>query len=104
MLSHEPLELRDELVVTPESQIGLDALLDRREPQLLQPRRPVLGESLVREVAERRAAPQRERRSQELGCRRRVIVVERSATLVDEPLEAQGVDALGVDRERVSAA
>ena len=42
--------------------------------------------------------------AQELGGARRIVVGERGATLVDEPLEAQRVDALGVDHERVSAA
>ena len=37
MLGDERLELADELGVTAEREIGLDPLLERGEPQLLQP-------------------------------------------------------------------
>ena len=55
------LELRDEFVVAPECEVGVDAELDRTEPDLLEPRDRWPGELLVREVRERRAAPQRQR-------------------------------------------
>jgi hypothetical protein len=37
-LLHQPRELTDQLVVAPERQIRLDALLDRTETELLEPR------------------------------------------------------------------
>ena len=64
MLGDERLELADELGVTAERQVGVDPLLERRQPQLLQPRDLGLGERLVGEVGERRPAPQRERLAQ----------------------------------------
>ncbi len=69
LLAHEALELRHELDVTTETEVGLDALLDRGETQLLEPRGAVLREPLVGEIAQRRPAPQRQRRC--AGARRR---------------------------------
>ena len=51
----------DELGVAAEREVGVDTLLERAEPQLLEPRDLGLGERLVGEVGERRPAPQRER-------------------------------------------
>ena len=103
LLAHEALELRHQLDVTTETEVGLDALLDRGEAQLLEPRAAVLGEPLIGEIAQRPTAPQRQRRAQELGGAGRIVAGERSATLIQEPLEAQRVDALGVDGEGVPA-
>ena len=103
MLGHEALELRHEIVVAAEVEIGLDARLGRREAKLLEPRGVVLCESLMGELAERGPAPQRQGGSQQLGGARRVAVGERGATLAREPLEAQRVDLPGLDRQRVSA-
>ena len=72
VLAHQPFELGHEPGMTPEPEVSLDALFDRREPQLLQARRFVLREPLVRKLAERRPAPQRERRVQQRGGARRV--------------------------------
>ena len=61
MLGDERLELADELVVAPEREVRVDPELDRRQPDLLEPGDRRLGEALVGEVGERRAAPQRQR-------------------------------------------
>ena len=63
VLGDQRLELADELRVPAGGEVGVDALLERREPQLLQPRALGLRERLVGEVGERRPAPQRERLS-----------------------------------------
>jgi hypothetical protein len=59
VLAHERLELGDEVGMAAEREVGVDAVLERREPQLLQPRRLDAGELLV-ELRERRAAPHRQ--------------------------------------------
>ena len=61
VLADERLELADELGGATELELRLDPLLDRRQAKLLEPRRLVLGERLVREVGERRAAPELKR-------------------------------------------
>ena len=61
VLRHERLQLADELGMPPGGEIGFDALLERRQPELLEPRDLGLGERLVGQVGERGAAPERER-------------------------------------------
>ena len=59
----ERLELADHLAMEAELDVGSDPLFERVEPQLLQSSDLTLGELLPRQVAERRAAPERERRA-----------------------------------------
>ena len=61
MLADQRLELCHHLGMAAERELRLDQLLERRSPQLSQPRDLALGERLVREVRQRRAPPQRER-------------------------------------------
>src|SRR5262249_25767656 len=61
VLERERFELADELRVAPERQIGIDALLEHRQPELLEARDLDLRERLVGEVGERRASPERQR-------------------------------------------
>ena len=71
----------------PEREVRVDALLERREPQLLEPRDLRLRERLVGEVGERRATPEREGLTQLLRGRRGLA----AARLADQPLEARDV-------------
>ena len=83
MLANERLDLADDLGVPAAREIGLDPELERAHPQLLEPRDLRLRERLVREVPERRAAPERERLAKQLGRR----VRSRARRLAHEPLE-----------------
>ena len=83
MLGHEPVEIRDELLMPAEPQPGLAPPLDALEPELLQPQRLGSSEELAAELAENIASPQGEsacedgvrepvvRRRRALGDRRR---------------------------------
>ena len=57
MLAHQCLQLWDQCRVAPQREVGLDALLERDQPQLLEAGDVALCERLVREIRERRAAP-----------------------------------------------
>ena len=72
----ELLELPDQLGVAPAGEVGLDPLLERREPQLLEPRRRHQSECLEQEVGECRATPECKRVSQQCRCRLRSAVGE----------------------------
>ncbi len=52
MLGHERLQLSNEVSVTGEGKVGLDPLLQDREPQLLESHNLPLRERLVRDVGE----------------------------------------------------
>src|SRR3954465_3891342 len=58
MLAHQRLELAAPPRGTAERQFGVHALLDRHQPQLLEPGDLSLRERLVGEVRPRRPAPQ----------------------------------------------
>jgi hypothetical protein len=60
MLLHDPLEVADQLRVATERELCLDHLLVSGQAQVLEARDLRLGERLVREVGQRRTAPQRE--------------------------------------------
>jgi hypothetical protein len=68
MAGHECLELRHQLGVAPEREVGLDTKLDRAESHLLQPRDLGLSELLVGQVPERRPSPEGECLAQLLRC------------------------------------
>ncbi len=78
----------DHVVVAAELDLGLDAVLERGEPELVEPRDLRLEEALVREVGERRAAPERERVPERGGALRG----RKRPRVVHEPLEATSVD------------
>ena len=65
--------------VPAERELGLDALLERGQPHLLEPLDRDLRERLVGEVGERRAAPERERLAQEIDAASRLAARERLA-------------------------
>ena len=61
MLADERLQLTDKLGVASQSQVGIDPVGDSRNPQLVQPADRGLGERLVVDIGERRAAPHAQR-------------------------------------------
>ena len=61
------LQLADQVGMPAAGQLGVDALLERRQPQLLEPQDLRLRERLVGEVGERRAPPQGQRLAQLRG-------------------------------------
>src|SRR5262249_8372051 len=81
VLGDERLQLRDQLVMSAERQVGLDPIADRRQPELLQPRDLTLGERLTPEIGQRLAVPERERIAQTRRALARVITC---ASLRDE--------------------
>src|SRR6516164_7405208 len=60
MLRDQRFELTSDVLVQAAREVGLDPLLERREPQIFQPRALHPRERLA-ELRQRRTAPQRER-------------------------------------------
>ncbi len=84
------------------TQIGIHPVLNRSEPQLLQPRGLHLGERRVDEVDERTPTPQRQRLAERGGGGIDAAGAEQAAALGRERSEAVGVDVAGIDLEGVA--
>ena len=95
VVAHERLELADHLRVAAERQVCVDALFERDQAQLVEPRDLLLGERLVGEVRQRWAAPQREPLTQPLRRAIRLARGERALTGTHRSLEPLHVDIVG---------
>ena len=102
MLRGQRLQLRDELGVAAERELGLDAVLYRREPDLLEPPDRGLRKGLVPEVGERCSSPQRERLAEKIESRSRVPSRKRLTRLFGPALEALQVELLRREANDVS--
>jgi hypothetical protein len=102
VLRDETLRLRHELRVPPEREIGIDAILERSEAQLLQPLDVDAGERLERQIGERTAAPQRERLAQPLGGTLRRVRRQRAASFLGQVLEAMEIELAEPHAQEVS--
>src|SRR5215207_6200190 len=71
---------------------------------LLEPSDLALRKRLVRELGERRAAPQSERLAQQLQRALRRTVGERAAALLQQTLEAVQVELARLDANRIATA
>src|SRR5436309_7416668 len=83
-------------------EIGLDSILECREPKLLEPNDLRLCERLPREIGERCSAPERERGPQGLCCACRVGGPECCSSLFAESHELEQVDRVGLDGEAIT--
>ena len=95
MARDQQLELADEVGGAAECEVGLDAVLERGELQLLQARALDARERLGGELGQRRAAPERECRPEALGSGGRVGLSERRPPRAGELLEAAQVERVG---------
>jgi hypothetical protein len=99
----ERLELAHQTAVMTEREVGVDSVLERGQPRFLQARDLAPSERLVREIGERLAAPQPQRRVQQLAGAGSVTVGERVTRVRHHRLEALGVDLTRRGRKQVTA-
>ena len=97
----ERLELADEGVVGAGGEVGVDAVLQAREPQLLEVDALDGGERLG-ELGQRRAAPQHERLAKARRRRGGVAAGQQGAALVVHAPEADDVEGLRLELDRVA--
>ena len=90
MRRRELLQLADERRVPSEPELGVDSLLLRRQPQLVEPFGREPGEVLLADVYERRPAPEPERVTQQLDPPSEI----RAPRGLEQRLEAIDVDVL----------
>src|SRR6266545_2682971 len=99
----ECLELADDLRVAAEDQVGLDAILDCGEAQLLEPSEVRPGERIGRELGQRSAPPERECLAERPTRARGIALREQVASRRCTFLEPGQIEALGVHGEQVAA-
>ena len=104
MLCRQLLQLGDELAVASEHQVGLDPILDRREPELVETVGLAPRPLLVGEVGEGAAPPQRECLAETCARLLRSQLPERLSAFRGELLEARDVEVSGVQIEHVAGA
>ena len=102
MLLHQRFELTNQLRVAPEHQVGVDAVLDRREPRLFESGDHRSRERVVCEVDQCGAAPKRERVAQPRRRRFGVTRVEGGAAFCRKPVETGRVERVSWQIERVA--
>ncbi len=88
--------------MTGEGQIRLDALLQRRQAQLVEPRDLVLRESRVGEVDKGRSTPQLQALAQTVGCVAVAPVRACPLAVAHVLLEPRDIDARRLDLEHVA--
>ena len=103
VLGDERLELPDEVGVPAERQVGVEPVDQRVQAKLLEPTDLMLGERLVGELGERRAAPHRERFAQQQRRALRVTGGLRSAPVRDPLLEPVDVELPRPDAECIAS-
>jgi hypothetical protein len=84
-----------------ERQVGLDPPLERAQAQLLEPRDLLASELLIREVGERRTAPEGERLAKEVRGRPGVITRKRPPA-AEELLEAVQIALAAIEAKQVA--
>jgi hypothetical protein len=102
VLADQALERADDIGVLAEREARVDELLERGHVKLLEPADLALRETLVREVGERRAAPQRQRLLERCGGGAGAAGCELARAVAEQPLEAVAVEQLGRERELVA--
>ena len=96
MRGRQRLELAHQLGMTAESELGVDPLLDADEPQLLQAADLVLRPGLVREVCERRSAPEPTRLLEGMRCIEGTALVSRVTSVLEQRLATMYVERLRI--------
>jgi hypothetical protein len=102
MLDDELRQLSRHLRVCAESQLGLDSLFQRADPQIRQTRDLSLGERLIGEIGQGLPPPQSEGLPQERYGLIRLPRGNGPSPLINKALEPLRVDRFGIDREEIA--
>ena len=102
MLLHELAQLGHERLVPAERELGVDPILERLEPELLEPVDVRARERLVGQVGERTAPPERQRRPQPIRRCADVAVFEQPAAFTGQALEPLGIELIRANVQYVS--
>ncbi len=98
----ECFEISEQLCVPAEGKLGVDALLGRAHPELLQADDVGLGEFLVGKVGQDWSAPQRIRRRVPRGCAFQISACGCGPAVGHARFESEHVDLRRIEREHVA--
>src|SRR5262245_33218302 len=102
MLTHERLELADQLGLAAAGKVGVDSFLERRQPELLQAGRGSLGERREPEVGESRPAGEREGFAQRRRGGRGRAGGSLPPGALDESLEPGEIELVRLELEQIA--
>jgi hypothetical protein len=98
----ELAELADERIVAPEREVGVNPILHRRKPKLLEPLSLWARECFVRQIRESRPPPELERRSKTLAGGSRIAVVQELPPFACKAGEPVRIELLLADAQGVT--
>ena len=98
----ESAQLRDEAGMPAQPELGLDAELDRNDPQLLEAGARDRGEGSPADIAQWWPAPQRKGSLEGLGRAGGVVARQRLTAVLDEALEAAQIKLIGLQPHHVA--
>jgi hypothetical protein len=102
VLANERPQLGHELGASAEREIGVDPVLERDQPPLLQPLGLALRKRLVEDVCQRGATPKRERGAQRLGRFAGLALRKLCTSFHEEPFESVEVELVGLDVQHIA--
>ena len=103
MLAHKHVQLAERALVPPEGEIAVDAIHQRRQPQLVELRHLVSSARLELEPGERRATPERQRLPETLGGGFELSLRDVLARARHEALHAARVNGVRLDVQPIAA-
>ncbi len=104
MLGDELLELAHDVGIAPESEVRFDPPLECQHAELLETSGNRIEQGVVREVGERRTAPQGERVAERRRGTGRISFLECPAAVVRQLLESLEVQSPGLDANDIAGA
>ena len=104
MCDDERFQLRKDGSVPTERELGLEFLLERAQPQLVEAGDLGLREVVVGEVGEGLSPPKLERVPKHRICSFRIADHEAPSSLIEQTPEPVGVELVGVDEQEVATA
>ena len=102
MLGDQLLELAHDVGMAPEGEVRFDPPLERQHAELLETSGDRIEQGVVREVGERRAAPQCERLAERRRGTGRIPLLECPAAVVRQLLEPLQIESPGLDANDVA--
>ena len=101
MRHHQALQFGDHRVVLAQRQIGIDAVTQRDQPKLLEPRRLGVGEFRRAQIIEHRSPPQAQRLTEQARGALRLTNTHRLPAQLQQMLKLRGINLIGTNKQAI---